>query len=590
MPIVASGSSVSVTIPANGVLTIAQGYGVGLLLRGTTFAAGSQNIAIENGDVIGPFDIETILYLSARSVLSYSIGDVAKSLVTAKQADSLAVGQVIQRLCRPFWLAYRSWMLALNPPVANTGTVVYIDVGAGSDGAGTVASPRNVDITKANNTTYLYLERTRVVASALLTGMTATGVVLGTYAAGSGERVFDPERLATIDSAVSYNFRCAVRWQGTSGNFAISGLRLIGGNNASGGVQQFESITAPAASIITVEHCVFESMGAYQLVTSQINNQGIAVSGARLVARFNRINVAGDGIAVSPAAGAGFDFLCNEITVSPLLTVGGPDAIQVQRTTTNAIGKWSCRGNWLNQAANTKQAFLIAGGTQQATGEEGIFSRNFCFGTDCASNPPLTPFLTGQIGYVNDSTSVCDVVSNFFDQFTGWASVPSGGRLANNIGIRRHTGEWLVGFGTAAGSSGALVANNTAILLGTTWTGGATNKGIEIAGSGHTVQNNLLVNAGMRLPAGVSESRSIFVGGRPVDLSNVLLSLGAGSAIVEDAKLDAIGRPLIGSPAQTGATTVTFASMVQRFPDVFGNTAFDTDSFAVGAAQGWATA
>lgn len=494
---------------------------------------------------------------------------------------------VRKRIMRPYWVAFRNYLLGLYPPVANTASVVYIDP-TGSAGAGTFASPLNdFPASPAINTTYLIKEGTRLVGAGRLTGITQTGLVIGTYDAGSGNRVFTPARLATIDG--NTYFRCALRWQGTSGTFTLSGVRIIGGQGTGTGVQQFESITAPAASVITIEHCVFESMGTYDLVSSQINNQAITVGGARLVARFNRITVEGDGLSHVPAATAGCEFIGNEIITPPGITVGGPDCIQVQRTTINPVGRTLVLGNWLDQQANTKQAFVLAGGTPQATGEEMFFGNNFCFGIDCSA-PILPPFSNGQIAYSNDTTSVTTIVSNYFDQFTGWAGVGTNSILAHNIGIRDHAGEWLVGFSTKAASTGAAVFNNTAIALGANlWTSGATNKGYEFAGSGHTISNNISVNLGMRLASGLTETNSLFVGGRPTDLSNIVLALGSGSRLVTDAMLDDVGRPNIGSPALTGGLPVTFNSMFLRFPDIFGQTAFDTTAFACGAAQGWET-
>jgi hypothetical protein len=586
------GSSVTVTVAQGDFIALNNASGSKARIE---IASGvrKNSVVVENhvgNRSYGPFDAGSVSIGAVVGGLSYEFGKNLSGTTRVQDGgtDKSTFGADRKRrsILRPFWLAYRAAMLALNAPVANTGSVVYIDPSFGSNGAGTLADPKNAWPTLANDTTYLLKERTRIVSTATVTGATATGMVFGTYDADTGARVFDFERLATVDGA-SF-FRCAIRWQGTSGSFTLSGLRLIGAINAAGGIQLFESITAPAASTITIEHCVFESMGSYQLVTSQINNQAIAIAGAGVTARFNRINVAGDGIGLSPAAGAGFDILCNEIITPTNLIAGGPDCVQISRTSTNAIGKWRCSGNWLYQGANAKQAFIVAGGTPQSTGEEGTFSRNFCFGVDCAMNPVLAPFTTGQIAYSNDSTSATYIVGNYFDQFLGWASVPSSGVLMHNIGIRDHaSGDWLNGFGTQSGATGAIVANNTAIALNTQWSDGASNKGFEVGTSGNTVSGNICINMGMRLVTGQAETNSLFVGGRLVDTSNVLRSLGTGSTIELDAGLDEVGRPVIGSPASIGATAVTVNSMVQRYPDIFGQVSFAADSFARGAAQGW---
>lgn len=505
--------------------------------------------------------------------------------LTKLELKNLRNQNLRKRILRPYWQTYRNYLLTLYPPVPNTGSVVYIDP-TGAAGAGTFSSPLNAfPGSPVADTTYLFKERTKTGASASFTGFTQTGLVLGTYDAGSGERVFEPNRLATIDGGTY--FRCALRWQGTSGNLTLSGLRIIGGYSASGGVQMFESITAPAASKIIVEHCVFEAMGSYELVVDQINNQAIAVAGPRLICRFNRICIPGDGISYSPGAGAGYEFIGNDITTPSNITVGGPDCIQIQRTSTNSVGIQKVIGNWLNQAANTKQAFLVSGGTPPASGEEMFFSRNMLFGTDLGVNLPLTPFVNGQIAYINNSLSQAVVVSNYFDQFTGWASVSANGILMNNIGIRDHSGEWLVGFGNTAGGNNTVVCNNLTWAMNTTWTGGATNVGLEFSGTGHTIKNNVLINMGMKLAFGLSETYNTFVGGSPVNTSNAVLALGANSISVSDAKLDSVGRPFIDSPLLETGSNVVIADVPLKFEDVFGNTSWNNDVTDRGPAQGW---
>lgn len=503
------------------------------------------------------------------------------------EVRSLVSGAGIRKMTlRPFWEAYVNYLMTIHPPVPNTGSVFYIDP-TGSAGAGTFASPANVfPGSPVANTTYLIKERTRVIGTTQFTGITATGLVIGTYDAGSGARVFEKDRLATIDGGSS-NFRCAIRWQGTSGNFSLSGIRVIGGGTGSGGVQQFESLTAPATSLITVEHCVFEGVGPYALLGGQVNNQAVTCGGARFIGRFNRVCVEGDGFMLNPAATAGYQLIGNEVVVPPTLTVGGPDCVQIIRTSSNAVGKQHLVGNWLDQAANTKQAFVLSGGTPQATGEEMFCARNFFFGVDLLANPVLPPFSGGQIAFINDTLSPAVIVGNYFDQFAGWAGVSTNGVLMHNIGIREHAGQWYSGFGVSAGATGAVVANNTAIALDTTWVPGAANTGFEINGTGHTVKNNICVNLGLRMDLPTEETSTLFVGSLPVNFNNTTRPLGAGSKQAGDALLDSVGRPKAGSEALTGGTPVTVGGFTQRFADIFGTTAASTTAFNVGAAQGW---
>ena len=504
---------------------------------------------------------------------------------------SLIAQTLRKRLLRPFFEAFRAAMMALYPPVANIGSVVYIDMTAGSDGAGTFASPRNIIPTIASSTTYLFKEGTRAhSASYALTAITATNVLFGTYSAFDGSRVFQHDRLATIDGTPA-NWYIALRWSGTTGNFTLSGIRIIGGNNTSGaGVNLFQANSgATAASTLTIEHCVFENIGDYLLSGGVLSNIAIAVNGPKLICRFNRICVEGDGISYNPSTGSGFEFICNEIITPPSIVTGGPDCIQVQRTGTTQMGHMVAIGNWLNQAANTKQAFLIVGGTAPATGESTFFARNFLFGVDCVADPPRAPF-GGQLGYVNDSICPAIVAGNYFDQFLGWASVPSNSLLANNIGILDHLStSFLPGFATANGATGSVVANNTAISLTRTWTPNTSQNVGFWSNAANTFVNNVSVNLGMLLAGGATESKSVFVGSAgPCNGSGVAIALGSGSvnATLDAVALDAVGRPGALSSLLADGLAVNFRSMAVRYPDVFGQTAWNQLP-NLGAAQGW---
>lgn len=495
-----------------------------------------------------------------------------------------------KRILRPYFETYRAAMMAMYPPVPNTGTVVYIDPTVAGPGAGTFADPLRVLPTASANTTYLFKERTRTVVTYSFTGgLAVAGVVLGTYSALDGSRVFEQERLATIDGDTY--FRACIKWTGTSGNFTLSGLRVIGGYNATGAVTMFEANSgAPATSIVTIEYCVFESMGGYQVDGSGWNtNAAIAVNGPRTVGRFNRICVPGDGFSMNPGAGAGCQIICNDFIVPKSTNGAGPDPISVGRTGSNAVGKQVILGNWIDHQVNSKQGFLTTAGTPQSTGEETIFARNFMFGFDL-SNEPLKPpsVSSGQIAYINDTTSVCLVVGNYFDQWCGWASVKNG-LLAYNIGVLEHTDtvNWIQGFAAAAGGSGAILANNTVIGMNRTVAYDGKSIGLYAAsGVGAVLTNNICINMEMKLGTGAVESYSRFVGTGPTDAANAAKALGTGSTVISDAMLDAVGRPLSGSPVFAPGVAVSFQSMPIRFPDIFGQTPWDTLS-TFGAAQGW---
>lgn len=498
--------------------------------------------------------------------------------------DTLTAQTSRKRILRPFFEAYRAKMMALYPPVANTGTVVYIDPTVAGPGSGTFADPYKNYPSFTNNYTYLQKERTYWLQTTFtLTNISQTGLVFGTYSALDGSRVFEPERLATIDGGtVHYT---AMRWTGTSGTFALSGLRIIGGGAGSTMIQ-FLANTA-GTGVVTVEHCVFDKMGNYGLSGGYLNNQAINVGPARLIARFNRVCVLGDGIAASPQ-GLGYDILCNDVTTPALTAASGPDCIQIARSGATATGRGNVRGNWLDQAATTKQAFIVSGGTPQSSGEEVIFAANFVFGTDPDVSPGLPPPGGGSIAYLNDSASPAWVVGNYFDQFCGWASIPSNSLIAYNIGVRDSAStQWMNGFEIRSGSTGAVVANNTAINLRpmSSPTSNATNGFFGFVSAGVFV-NNVCVNMGFVLAAGNVESYTLFEGCGPVNATYSPLALGTGSAIVSDMMLDPVGRPLTGSsPAAAYASAVTWNNSPLRMGDIFGQTSWDTLS-NYGGAQG----
>jgi hypothetical protein len=498
---------------------------------------------------------------------------------------------VRKAIMRGFWQDACAMLSPIQTYIANPGSVVYIDPNSVTNGVGTFADPRNAwPTTFAASTAYLLKERTRIISlSALNTigaGGAHVGCLIGTYDAATGARILDKSRLATIDGTTFARF--AVRYQGTSGDFTLSGVRIVGCTNAGGGIQMFESITSTGVTTIVVEHCVFEDMGAFQLVSGSINNQAINIAGtARLIARFNRINVKGDGLL--QGATGGLDCYCNIIITPSNITNSGPDCIQILRTTTASLGKINVYLNWLDQQANCKQAFIISGGTPQANGEQVYFANNFCWGVDTLAVPPLGPDGQSHIAFNCDSLNGTVVVGNYFDQWAGWASVTTGGVLMHNIGYRDHGGAFFAGFGASVGSSGAIIANNTALAGPATQIG--TDTAYEIQGSGiHTVKNNAVVGPwvrGMRINASTTtESNSLFYNcvSNLLNGSNAAISL-SGSSITVDPIVDILGRPRIGSSLLAAGSAVRDSNGVLiRYVDSFGFISSLCDAPNIGAS------
>lgn len=506
---------------------------------------------------------------------------------------SLSAQTLRKRILRPYFEAFKAKMMALYPPVPNTGTVVYIDPTSATNGAGTFGDPKNaMPTTLVDNTTYLFKERTRIVTNYYMVSTTAIGLVYGTYSALDGSRVFEPDRLATIDGA-TYDY-AAVRWRGTTGTFTLSGLRIIGATSASPsqGICLFLANSAGSSSVVTVEHCVFEAPGAYALVPNVTGNLAIAITGPRAIVRFNRICAPADGVAVSPAAGAGYVVLCNDITVAAETAAQGPDCVQVSRQGTQPVGKQIVVGNWMNNVLNQKQAFILNGGTSPASGEEMLFARNMCFGVvDPVARPPMTPLTAGSIAYVSVCESAAEIVGNHFDGWCGWAGVPSNSLIAYNTAIIDHAGfladEWYVGFEAKAGSTGVVIANNT--VIGTNRSAApsqSNNRGILVGGSGNIAANNVIVGMTLCINGTHTETSNLFSACLPRDTSNNPLALGSGSASIADPMLDTVGRPLPNSPVAVSAGAVTWNGSQLRRDDIFGQSSWATLS-NFGAAQGW---
>lgn len=547
----------------------------------------SFNVTTVQSTTYGPYGAPTtITFACTEGSMTYQ-ENVVDGLSTA-QALSVTARKAIMR---PAWERAVNNLGPMQTFVASTGSIIYIDPTSATNGVGTPGDPKNNWPTITDSMTLLGKERTALEANSQLVGFTNTGVVFGTYDAASGERVFDKSRLFTIKNT-AFN-RVSIKWSGTSGNLAVSGVRLVGGFVASsGGIQLIECNSATGTSTVTVEHCVFEDMGtSWQLVGGFINNQSIVVGGtAKLVARFNRINCPADGVMLSPSsASGGCDIYGNEILTPSNLQFNGPDGIQIVRPGAIAMGHINVYCNWIEQNANSKQGFVLSGGTAQATGDFVYFARNYVWGVDTGvfhALPPVTD-ANPSIAFVSDSLSGSYVVSNYFDQFAGWVGVGGSSVLMNNVGYRDHIGPWFNGFAANAASTASIIANNTAIHAGGKQI--SSDTAFEIQGSSHTVANNVAIgswNRGMRIGAtGTTEANSRF-SGCITDLlngSSVPIALATTSSAA-DAKTDIVGRPLGASTMLgTGVAVRDAAGTLLRFPDPLGFTSPTSDAPNIGA-------
>lgn len=531
---------------------------------------------------------QTVLLTPAKTS---STGPVL-STPSSKVADLLGLlpRHARMALLREYWKGGVSLLGPTQTFVPTIGSVVYIDP-TGSAGTGaSIADTRNTFPALVANTTYLVRERTTVTSTANLTGITVGDVLLGTYDERTGARIFDKRRLATINGQTF--FRASVRWQGLSGNFTLSGIRVTGGTNAVGGATGFECITAPSTSTVTIEHSVLEGIGAYLLSGGYLANYAIAISGPRLVVRFSRIIFPGDPISFSATpAGPGMEVYGNELVIQPSIAASGPDLIEMSRSGSNLFGRVAVYNNWMENNGNSKQGIYSSGGTPQAS-DSIYFAGNFVFGVDTLANQALPPDGQSHIAYNVDFPGNAVVVSNWFDEWAGWAAVGNNSVLMNNAGYKSHSGPFYVGFGTRSGATAARVANNTAFYAGEK-AFAATEAAFEIVGSNHTVKNNAVVGAwprGMRITAtGTTESYNKFSG--PLALvtnsSNEPIPLGVGTSIVEDPMLDRLLRPKLGSPLLLAAPSVLDGSLVPvNYEDPTGVSGRDMTVVNIGAMSG----
>jgi hypothetical protein len=223
-------------------------------------------------------------------------------------------------------------------------SVVYVDPTALVNGAGTFSSPRNVVPGYANNQTVLLKEGTTYTS---IPGPgSVTNWLLGTYDAKTGNRVFDPARIATINA----NGGTGINVSGASVNAWVSGIRVV---NFVTGIQKGQNASASGGGI---EFCVAEDPVEGVMVTCIQSFVGGSVL------RFNTINrVSGDGIWFGQNTNTsvkGVQIYGNDVRLGYDDSYDGPDGVQLSSNNGESVGAYVVHSNWVENTRNRKQCII----------------------------------------------------------------------------------------------------------------------------------------------------------------------------------------------------------------------------------------
>lgn len=290
------------------------------------------------------------------------------------------------------WRARVSELMDAHPPIANVGTVHYIDLDAGTNGDGlSHTTPTNAQPTYAAGQTYLFAEGTELVATDGADGASAitfpagTRPVFGTYDRTTGARVFDESRLATVNANGTgrvFGTNTALDSQAA----VISGLRLKGARatTLARGIYIGKATAAATTSNWVIEHCVLEDILP---TATDATKLGMAIEcyADDAVIRFNKIRVTDcDGIYVGTAGNVGgrnTQVYGNDIDILSDTTDDGCDCIQFSNSGTGGLGSFHVHTNRLRNRVNAKQVVIVQDSAEVAT-TQGVIEHNFCVGAD----------------------------------------------------------------------------------------------------------------------------------------------------------------------------------------------------------------
>jgi hypothetical protein len=232
-------------------------------------------------------------------------------------------------------------------------SIVYIDPSSGTNGTGTIASPRNVlpgDFTFGNNTAYLFKSGTTYTQKAQLNSI--SNIYFGSYGSGAKPKWTNGSGDRCVHlSGASNVVICGIA-------FSSNNLRCISNDSA---------ITNSTSKNITIYGCEFSMTVNSTLAGADTDCNAISLYGADNKVIFNRIyNIPTDGIWMS---GNNAEMSFN--TIYNVATDGrnAGDCLQL------SVGdNFVCRYNYLDHSATQGKQCIMGGNS----GTGSLIEYNYC--------------------------------------------------------------------------------------------------------------------------------------------------------------------------------------------------------------------
>lgn len=507
-------------------------------------------------------------------------------------------------ICWPYFQGRAARLASRVPLRLNSGAAIYYDPTAATNGSGA----SHTDPTNVQPASGAYVNNTVLLPELLNVPLqfntsSAGSYHFGTYSRMDGSRVYDPDRVATINASA---FTTAVNLSGIGANATVilSGIHLTGSRNAAGTANGLFAGNDGANSTVILEWSriddCWSSNGTVGALAS-LRAQNVLVRfcdlmGADVDQLWIRAGLPNCHALVQ----------CCTIRVGATTAVNGPDAIQFSRLAGGSFRQATVQGCWIEHNAMCKQGTFI-GGNPPAAGAESIeIFHTFYFGLDDLFGRPN--FAADNGGHTGIQLDVpgARIWGNYFDGWRLWANI-SGDTAARalyayNFHVTDNTnyeGAATSGPMTGSGASGSdfvIYAHNTHIatkpsIAATQAVGVPVTR---LSGSSNVVQNNVWLGPwrdALRLHAGSAqaENYNLFFGhsGRSVvgAASGDTLTLGAND-ILADPLMNYLGQPSLGSPVINAATPVTdWDGTILWKENIFGQIADDQRRQWIGAAQ-----
>ena len=478
--------------------------------------------------------------------------------------------------------------------VPNTANVVYIDPTASTDGAGTVASPRNIlPATVANNTTYLFKERTTLNLTDTRWGTgVGAGTIFGTYESYTGNRILtDLSRLATINFTSASTNTQIFNLTATNTNVTFSGVRFTCPDVIPGRRDAIYAGTASTSINTVIEYCYFEGIDSRPASGIPLGSCIFSFSD-NIVVRFNtaRNNICDImwmGENASKVGGKNPHIYGNDFIV-PVVDRDGPDALQISydMTGTGHPMQLKITDNWLEINSNQKQC-LVSNGSNVADGR-GYVARNVFWGHD----------MSGPVLGTNNSKTVEWQLSNTIFESNVFRGGHYGINLSwpadvrGNIFIADHTtfGDATLTTSTkyygvvlpASTTNQVRVTNNTFIRIGNEAIGMAIQQYTD--STQHIIANNIILGKFFRgismKVSGQIETHNCVIGPTtPYANHSTGAALTGTNAVLVDPLLDSTLTPT-NSALKGWANT----SYLLPFTDIY-NSPFSSEVKIIGAVQ-----